>query len=384
MKKGYREENIESLTIELTQDCNNNCSFCYQKRRRKSKIDADQLKRKIVEFKKMGGKYIEFSGGEPTLSPHLPKLAELAKNVGYENISLLTNGRRLAYKNYFSCLIKAGLKTVIFSIPGHTPGLYKKITRTDKQSFRQLVGALETAEKEKNKIDIGTVTVINKHNYRHLPKIVKWLSRKKIGFITLSYPISLGEEVDKKIFPTCTEIYPYIKKALDKYRGTAKICIDGVPYCQLPGCERFILNEIFRKDCLIVGSQGKISNRLETIKMLNAKTAECNNCAYEGRCAGFFIDYKDKYDIAGKKKTHAEQKVALDIQSGSCDYDYVFCTRQIGGKRYNELHGDKAAVDYEKLEMFFKNSSKVSNHLDIWGRERPDEFPEIFKNGGEG
>ncbi|MCX6762620.1 MAG: radical SAM protein [Candidatus Moranbacteria bacterium] len=379
MERKCDEKQVESLAIELTRDCNNNCLFCYQRKGKKTKVDVERLKRKIVEYRKMGVRYIEFSGGEPTLSSYLPGLIKLAKKEKYENISLLTNGRRLAYKKYFDSLIEAGLKTIIFSIPGHTAELYKKITQTDKESFYQLADALDAAGRERRKIEIGTVTVINKHNYRHLPKIVHWLAEKKLDFITLSYPIPFEEGMDQKIFPTCTEIYPFLKKTLDKYGRKAKICVDGVPYCQLPRYEKYILNEVFKKDCFIADFSGNVSSRLETVNLLAAKTKKCSVCRHKDFCPGFFVDYASKYDMVAAKKDFGEQKVAFDIQSGSCDYDYIFCTRQIDGKRFHELDSEKVTIDYEKLALFFRISSKISDHLDIWGRERADEFEDLFK-----
>ena len=160
MERKCDEKQVESLAIELTRDCNNNCLFCYQRKGGKTKVDVERLKRKIVEYRKMGVRYIEFSGGEPTLSSHLPGLIKLAKKEKYENISLLTNGRRLAYKKYFDSLIEAGLKTIIFSIPGHTAELYKKITQTDKESFYQLADALDTADRERKKIEILIAAIL--------------------------------------------------------------------------------------------------------------------------------------------------------------------------------------------------------------------------------
>lgn len=380
MESKHNKKTAESLAIELTHDCNNNCLFCYQKKRIKIKADPNRLKRKIIEYREMGAKYIEFSGGEPTLSPYLLDLIHLAKRMKYENISLLTNGRMLAYEGYLTRLIKSGLKTVIFSFSGHNAILYKKIALTDKSGFSQLIKGLEAAEKEERNIEIGTVTVINRYNYRHLPQIVKWLAEKKLNFITLSYPIPFEEGMSQEIFPTYADIYPFLKEALDKYGKKVKICIDGVPYCQILRYEKYILNEVFKKDCFIVDPGGNVSSRLETIKLLSAKKAgKCTECSFNDRCVGLFIDYASEYNKINTEKVFGEQKVALDIQSGSCDYDYIFCTRKIDGKRFNKLTGDRAIIDYAKLEIFFNTSSKLSNSLEIWGRERVDEFEEISK-----
>lgn len=373
------EENPEILTVELTRECNNNCLFCYQKKKSKEKHDIARIKEKIVELRKRGTKYIEFSGGEPTLSRHLPDLITLANNEKYENISLLTNGRRLSYENYFSRLVACGLKTVIFMVPEVTSETYEKITLSGKGGFSQLRDALNLAKKKRKSIEFGTVTIINKNNYRHLPKIISWIAKMKPSFITLSYPIPLEGKGEKKIIPSISEIRPFIKKVSDRFGKKNKLCIDGIPWCQLPESEKCILNEMFQKECLILSPGGNLSKRLDHIKMLGMKKESCNGCRNYGRCVGFFIEYIDKYDYSESGLDCTQKKVALDIQSGSCDYDYIFCTRQIGGKRYHELERETASVDYEKLKIFFDTSSRISNQLDIWGREKADEFHEIHK-----
>lgn len=379
MKKILCKENPEILTVELTRECNNNCLFCYQKSKGKEKHDIGRIKEKIVELRKQGIKYIEFSGGEPTLSSYLPDLIMLAKNEKYENISLLTNGRRLSYENYFSELVACGLKTVIFMVPEGTAETYEKITLSGKGGFSQLQDALNLAQKKRKSIEFGTVTIINKNNYRRLPEIISWISKMKPSFITLSYPIPLEGKGEKIIVPSISEIRPFIKKVSDRFGKKCKLCIDGIPWCQLPESENYILNEMFQKECLILTPGGNLSKRLDQIKMLGMKKESCNGCRNYGRCIGFFIEYIDKYDLSESGLDRSQKKVALDIQSGSCDYDYIFCTRQIGGKRYHELEKKTASVDYEKLKIFFDTSSKISNQLDIWGREKADEFHEIHK-----
>lgn len=378
VKKSSNDANQKSLIIELTRECNNNCRYCYQQEKI-FKIDIERLKETIIEFRKKGFTCVEFSGGEPTLSPHLPDLVRLAKKEGYTNITLLTNGRRLAYENYFNGLINLGINAFIFSVPGHTPNLYKKVTRTSEKAFLQLCRALEMAEDKKDKIEVGTVTIISKENYKYLHQITQWLANRKFDFITLGYPIPFEIKTKGEFFVAYEKIYPYIKKSLGQARSKAKICIDGVPFCQAPGCEDFILNEVFMRDSIVVDPTGRISSRLETIKLLSVRLTKCLDCINKRKCAGFFIDHLKNYNLSSDEKIIDEHKAAFDIQNGACDYDYIFCSRRIGGKRYSKLADDKVNIDYQKLALFCHLSSRVTNQLDIWGRERVDEFEEIEK-----
>jgi len=375
---------IERLVVEMTDRCNNNCIYCYQQRGKFSSANIKEIIKKIIDFRRRGLKYIEFSGGEPTLSPHLPGLIALARKEGYENITLLTNGRKLSYKYYCDELISSGLKTIIFSIPIHIASLYSKITRTNKSSFMQVIDALNNIKSYKD-LEVGLTTVIHKYNYRYLSEIIKTFIAWKSNFITLTYMLPFGfkphigsKNGPFRYIPPYSDVSPYIKNALVQYGEKVKICIEGIPYCLLKGYEKFILNEVFANDCYVINPQGEIQRRLEALELISAKKKKCIKCSYDRRCVGFFINYSKQYGLNYKISDWEKQNVALDIQSGPCDYKCIFCTRQIEGKPYYKLDKEKykAEVDFDKLKLFF-NSSKVSDSLDIWGRERVDQFSKI-------
>lgn len=383
---GINKGAIETLIVEVTKKCNNNCVYCYQQYASKEDADIGMLKQKIIEFRKKGIKYIEFSGGEPTLSPNLAELIQLAHEERYENITLLTNGRRLSYLNYLDTLMDSGLKTIIFSIPAFDASRYSRITKTKESDFSQVIAALENTKKYKN-IETGTVTVIHKQNYRNLDEIVKNLSKLQLNFITLSYAVPFVEPVSsngnnnfQSSIPAYAQVIPYLKTTLEKYGSKAKICIDGIPYCCLKGYENFILNEEFAKDCYVLGLEGNVYRRLEAFELISAKAEKCIGCKYADRCLGFFVNCIKNYGLNCKDIDFGKQKVAVDIQSGPCEYRCVFCTRQINGVPFYKLDEkkDQAEVNWGKLELFFKNSVKVSRCLDIWGRERVDEFKGIY------
>lgn len=384
---GINKINIETLTVEITRKCNNNCVYCYQQHASREDVGIGILKQSIIEFRKKGVKYIEFSGGEPTLSSHLPELIQLARNEKYENITLLTNGRRLSYEKYLDTLMNRGLKTVIFSIPAFDATNYRKITKTKKSDFSQVIAALGNTKKYKN-IETGAVTVIHKQNYRNLNDIVKNLSKLQLNFITLCYiapyvePVSSnGKNNFQNFIPAYAQAIPYLKTTLKKYGSKAKICVDGIPRCCIKGYEDFITNEEFTRDSYVLDPQGNMYRRLEALELISAKAERCIGCKYADRCLGFFVSPLKKYGLTYKDIDFGKQKVALDIQSGPCAYKCVFCTRQINGIPFYKLEEkkDKAEVDWDKLDLFFKNSVEVSLRLDIWGRERVDEFKGIHK-----
>jgi uncharacterized radical SAM superfamily Fe-S cluster-containing enzyme len=115
------------LTVDLTNRCNMMCNPCF--------MDANQVGyvheltiaevRKIlddsVSFKPRRQMVVQYSGGEPTMSPHFLDACAYAKQVGYTLVQAATNGIRFALEPEFAFQAKeAGLDMVYLQFDGTT------------------------------------------------------------------------------------------------------------------------------------------------------------------------------------------------------------------------------------------------------------------------
>jgi uncharacterized radical SAM superfamily Fe-S cluster-containing enzyme len=113
------------LTVDLTNRCNMMCNPCF--------MDANQVGyvheltfdevRKILDdsisFKPRRQMVVQYSGGEPTLSPHFLEACAYAKKVGYKLVQAATNGLRFALEPEFAFQAKeAGLDMVYLQFDG--------------------------------------------------------------------------------------------------------------------------------------------------------------------------------------------------------------------------------------------------------------------------
>ena len=131
------------LHVLVGAQCNNNCLFCmeaYRERRaeRIASQSQDDIRRMIDRYPQPDE--VLFTSGEPTLDPALPTYIGWAKQRGFRVIGLVTNGRRLAYREYARELADAGLNRVTVSIHGHTARLHDGQTRTPGSFDQSLAG----------------------------------------------------------------------------------------------------------------------------------------------------------------------------------------------------------------------------------------------------
>jgi uncharacterized radical SAM superfamily Fe-S cluster-containing enzyme len=115
------------LTIDLTNRCNMMCSPCFMDANQVGYVheltmdDVKEILDASISFKPRRQMTVQFSGGEPTVSPHFLEACAYAKKVGYFNVQAATNGLRFALEPEFAFQAKeAGLDLAYFQFDGVT------------------------------------------------------------------------------------------------------------------------------------------------------------------------------------------------------------------------------------------------------------------------
>ena len=127
-----RYRRFTTLLLPVTYRCNLSCNYCFSHYPSRSDLAIGQIMQAVKAF---NGKYIELSGGEPTLREDLPLIIKTIKGLG-KNVILETNGLKLADIQYLRRLKKAGLDQILFSFDSLQNSFYKKISAS-KEPIRQ-------------------------------------------------------------------------------------------------------------------------------------------------------------------------------------------------------------------------------------------------------
>ncbi|MGH7436962.1 MAG: radical SAM protein, partial [Polyangiaceae bacterium] len=115
------------LTIDLTNRCNMMCNPCFMDANQVGYVhelsmdDIKQILDASISFKPRRQMTVQFSGGEPTMSPHFLEACAYAKKVGYFNVQAATNGLRFALEPEYAYQAKeAGFDLAYFQFDGVT------------------------------------------------------------------------------------------------------------------------------------------------------------------------------------------------------------------------------------------------------------------------
>jgi uncharacterized radical SAM superfamily Fe-S cluster-containing enzyme len=166
------------LTIDLTNRCNMMCDPCFMDANQVGYVheleweDVKKLLDDAASIRPRRQLSVQYSGGEPTLSPHFLPAIKYAREIGYFSVQCATNGIRFAQDESFARAAKdAGLRFAYlqFDGVGNEHNRHRKVGNL----FDVKLRAIENLHK--HGIDVTLVTtVINGVNNDQVGDIVKF------------------------------------------------------------------------------------------------------------------------------------------------------------------------------------------------------------------
>jgi MoaA/NifB/PqqE/SkfB family radical SAM enzyme len=229
---------IGFLVLRPTVHCNQDCVFCSANESSdRVWTDPGTMMRAIARAASRGVRRISFSGGEPTLSPHLESFVEVARRCGVTEVELVTNGVLLDREARVERLVRAGLTHAFVSLHAHDEALSRVLTRKAGDHDRTL-RAIELLTRA------GARTVINHvittRNAPYLERFVEMVRSRFAGEVLISLALVTPqfkalEHPD--LWPRLSEIAPVVRRALHHAIAIGQPVVvgsrQGIPPCFL-------------------------------------------------------------------------------------------------------------------------------------------------------
>lgn len=183
------------LTVDLTNRCNMMCDPCFMDANQVGFVhelsmeDVKEILDNAISIKPRRQMSVQFSGGEPTISPHFIDAVKYARKVGYNSVQAATNGIEFAKsKEFAKQAAEAGLRFVYLQFDG---------IGNDANSHRQVGNLFDVKLRAINNlheagVDIVLVTtLVNGINNDQVGSIVRFAleNPKKISFVSFQ-PVS--------------------------------------------------------------------------------------------------------------------------------------------------------------------------------------------------
>lgn len=212
--------------IDITNRCNLRCPICFANANASGYVYEPSYKEVVAMLRLLWENEpkpyaVQFSGGEPTIHPDFLKMVKTAREMGFAQVQVATNGIKLAEdENFAQQMLDAGLHTVYLQFDGIDERVYK-IAR-GKNLFDVKKKAVEACRNTKPK-PLSTVlvpTVVNGVNDDQIGKIF-WFAVENIdvirgiNFQPVSFAGRINEEDRKKQRFTIPDLASALEKETD-------------------------------------------------------------------------------------------------------------------------------------------------------------------------
>jgi MoaA/NifB/PqqE/SkfB family radical SAM enzyme len=192
------------LVVHAHTSCNCRCIMCdIWKTREGKSFGVRDLEPHIASIKKLGVRWLVFSGGEPLLNPQLPLLCALLRKENVR-LTLLTTGLLL---QKCAADVAASFDDIIISLDG-PPEVHDAIRRVD-GAFALMATGIKAVRHHRDDLPITARTTIQKANHHHLRETVHAARRIHLNGISflaadltstafnrpLTWPVSRQDEV---------------------------------------------------------------------------------------------------------------------------------------------------------------------------------------------
>lgn len=251
------------FTLDLGDDCNGDCQFCFQRNfpRNQARMHALRFQEALqclLQLKANGVEAIELAGGEPTVRPDLPRIVAFARKIGMNQIRVATNGMRLADHSVVRELKNAGVDSFRFMLLGPNAAVHDLHTRIA-GSFQQLNLAIQHCQHLG--VEVRVNTVVTGLNYNFLESIIEKLYQLQVfqvNFVCIHSPANNQPSQDA-LNILYSLVAPKFQRIADQYwKVMAKITFSFIPFCFMVGYEQYVNNPL-----QIIHDTGEADFRIE-------------------------------------------------------------------------------------------------------------------------
>lgn len=167
------------LRFSLTEACNMSCTYCLPEGfpewyRHKARLSVPQIQNVLAAFRSMGFEKVRFTGGEPTVHPHALRSVEIAKDLGFSEIALTTNGVLLKELHEWQ---RAGLNQINISLDSLNEETFFRQTKS--RELHKVLNLVHQAQALGMSTKINTV-LLRSTNFPEVLDLIRWTKKQDL------------------------------------------------------------------------------------------------------------------------------------------------------------------------------------------------------------
>jgi MoaA/NifB/PqqE/SkfB family radical SAM enzyme len=276
------------VIMNTTYLCNNHCVFCATGNRSDWHGELDKQLAFLRERRQQGFDLCDFDGGEPTTNPELFKLIRGAKELGYQQINLTSNGRMMALPRNAEKVVRSGITSLLVSLHGPNQQVHEENVQA-KGAFAQTIAGIRNARPlcDQLGIDFGVNVTLTKINTPVLLEYGQLLVDLGVKLCNVQFLTPFGR-ASAECQPDPADVAPRVKQLIDQFGDRIKFQIINLPLCYLPGYEEYGLSDIGKLQRHMIFVSMDDVNLFDYLQSRRRHEAACGSCLFSIACEGFY------------------------------------------------------------------------------------------------
>lgn len=247
---------VTRVELELTEDCDLRCAFCYNSREPAYSDCAFEVLEALAKERIME---LVLTGGEPSLHPAFMQIVDHALRR-FPRVMVQSNGVRFAEGTILEELARRGIFCVNFSLHGPAEA-HDALTRVP-GSFARTVEALRSAVRLGIRTASNLVLTSTNTARESLVQTVAVLSEAGVREMVVTRFVPCGLGKDAGLLPLSAEaLFAALETLWDETsrRGMTLLLANSAPACKMPGRLRALVNRCsFGFDKFYVDVRGNV------------------------------------------------------------------------------------------------------------------------------
>jgi MoaA/NifB/PqqE/SkfB family radical SAM enzyme/radical SAM superfamily enzyme YgiQ (UPF0313 family) len=307
--------------ISLTTFCNAACPFCCVLdvlNRPELNPSDDKIRHSMREARERDGcTMLGFTGGEPTVHPRFAELCRYGKELGYEAITVNTNGIQFKRRAWVEEAFEAGLSHVDFSIHGDTADLHD-VMMGRKGAWDAFVRGMEHVRElaPKHGVELGSTTVVTARNAKRLPEIADFLLDQGLRALRFKHCFEGGDGADADLVARYAELMGPVREAVRRVRARrGGVQVTHFPLCLL-GDEAVFATDFNDEDILSINRDGSVLIEGRASTHRRESTSRCDSCALSPACTRLDRRYIDAFGEAELRPVRGRVELESFLAAG--------------------------------------------------------------------
>lgn len=223
--------------------------------------------------------------------PRLFDVIRQARALGYRQVNVTTNGRRLVDRRFARRLLKSGVTSVLCSLHGSRPEVHESATQVAgswHETVQGLRNALLFGPSVVPPVDLGVNTTVFTGNVDDLLALGALLVDLGVERWNLQMLTPFGA-ASVRVAPDARVAAQAIRHVLDRFADRLRIQVVNAQFCLFPPeHERFLLADTQKLGRTMVFVTEEEVNLFKYIAARRRRTPECEPCPHFLVCDGFY------------------------------------------------------------------------------------------------